>query len=106
MICLKVLLQIQRVGFFNDFFIKLYNAIYDTSSHSVNLVFPFGSNPVTITLTSDIFSGVPTSLRDFIHAFWYFAIYLYIIRDIYKQINDISQGDFDSKVDNIKTEVL
>lgn len=92
----------------NRIFYDLYNALADTSSHSVTLSFPFGDNPVNIVLSSNSLDFVRqnTVLMSFFTAFWSFAIYYFIIKDIYQQLNDLSQGHIDDKVDNVKTTLL
>ena len=102
---------------FNGIFTKIYNEVtYDNNSRIkitipyVNYEFYLYSNYLTNTLTSiplfQNFTWGDYSICTFIQLLWSFAIYRYIVLDIYKYINQIKNGDISTTDTNIKADML
>lgn len=102
---------------FNGIFTKIYNEVtYDNNSRIkitipyVNYDFYLYSNYLTNTLTSiplfQNFTWGDYSICSFIQLLWSFAIYRYIVLDIYKYINQIKNGNISTTDTNIKADML
>lgn len=102
---------------FNGIFTKIYNEVtYDNNSRIkitipyVNYEFYLYSNYLSNTFSSiplfQNFSWGDYSILTFIQLLWSFAIYRYIVLDIYKYINEIKNGNISTTDTNIKADML
>ena len=92
---------------FDNIFNMFYNGI---TSNPVNIVLPIPFTNKTIIIEPNYIRnalGNQNILLNLIESFWYFAVSLYIVKDIQKVIEKIKSGDITSSSDtNIKADML
>lgn len=98
--------------FFNSVFSIIVDGLTYPYSRSVVIPFPFVNynlsfNSMFLSDTLGNFTDGIVPILDLIHLFWYFAIGLYIYKDIQKYKDEFRSGEVLKKTDtNIKTEML
>lgn len=94
---------------FNGIFTKIYNKFTQASVEPISLTLPYMNYTFTVSpyyLYNAIYSIGWTPLYNLITLMWYYGISLYIVKDIYKYINQIKNGNISHTDTNIKTEML
>lgn len=94
---------------FNGIFTKMYNKFTQASVDPITLTLPYMNYTFTVSpyyLYNAIYNIGWTPLYNLISLMWYYGISLYIVKDIYKYINQIKNGNISHTDTNIKTEML
>lgn len=94
---------------FNNIFNTIRNSFSSDTSQTVDFTIPYLDYTVSVNSfyirNSLIIAGFQT-IVDLFTLFWYSSISLFIVKDIYKYINQIKNGDIGHTDTNIKADML
>lgn len=94
---------------FNSIFTNVYNKMTTEDSQTVSIPIPYLNYNITIssnTIKNALINNGFSAIINIISVVWFGVISLYILKDIYRYINQIKNGDIGHTDTNIKTEVL
>lgn len=93
---------------FNNIFNKIYNALTTPNfGQSVSFTIPFVDKSFDISFNSVFGDFNYKLITPYTNAFWYFVVSLYIVKDIYNQINKLKSGNIDNVCnENVRSDIL